>query len=143
MIRLTEEMRELIDNALERGHPAVLATASPDGQPGIGFRGSLMVFDDQHLAYWERSKKTGLEHIEANPRVAILIRDHKEKRGWKFFGEAFIYREGPVRDQVMARVVKRELDRDPERQGLAVLVRVDRITDMSGNVLQIRETPPD
>jgi hypothetical protein len=40
---------------------------------------------------------------------------------------------------VMIRTVKAELDRDPERQGVAVLVRLDRITDLAGNVLQQKE----
>jgi hypothetical protein len=32
-----------------------------------------------------------------------------------------------------------ESDRDPERQGVAVLVRVDRITQLNGTVVQQRE----
>ena len=39
----------------------------------------------------------------------------------------------------MARTVQAELDRDPERLGVAVLVRVDKITELSGNVLQQRD----
>jgi hypothetical protein len=39
----------------------------------------------------------------------------------------------------MARVVQPELDRDPERTGAAVLVRVDRILLGNGDVLQQRD----
>jgi hypothetical protein len=38
----------------------------------------------------------------------------------------------------MSRTVQSELDRDPERQGAAVLVKIDRITELSGNVVQER-----
>ena len=36
----------------------------------------------------------------------------------------------------MDRCVQAELDRDPERLGVAVLIKIDKITDLSGEVLQ-------
>ena len=36
----------------------------------------------------------------------------------------------------MDRCVQAELDRDPERLGVAVLVKIDKITVLSGEVLQ-------
>jgi hypothetical protein len=38
----------------------------------------------------------------------------------------------------MAKVVKPELEKDPERTGLAVVIRVDRVTSLSGQALQTR-----
>ena len=52
MIDIDDEMRELIDNALANGTPCILATASPTGEPGVGLRGSMMVFNSDSLAYW-------------------------------------------------------------------------------------------
>ena len=51
MIKLIDQMHELIDNALANGCPCILATAAPDGEPDIGYKGSMMVFDDESLAY--------------------------------------------------------------------------------------------
>jgi hypothetical protein len=50
MIKMTDEMRELIDNALANRMPCILATASKSGQPNTSYRGSMMVFDDAALA---------------------------------------------------------------------------------------------
>jgi hypothetical protein len=36
----------------------------------------------------------------------------------------------------MDRCVQAELDRDPERQGVAVLIKIEKITELSGAVLQ-------
>ena len=36
----------------------------------------------------------------------------------------------------MDRCVQAELDRDPERLGVAVLIKIDKITALSGEVLQ-------
>ena len=49
-----------------------------------------------------------------------------------------MYREGAVREDVMSRTVQGELDRDPDRIGAAVLVRLYRINQLSGEVLQER-----
>jgi hypothetical protein len=138
MIKLTDEMRELIDNALANRMPCILATASKSGQPTMSYRGSMMVFDDESLAYWDRSKRLSLQQLEENPQVCVMFR-HPEKRiVWRFFGEAALHHNGPVRQQVMARVVQPELDRDPERQGIAVVIRVNTILAASGEVLQQR-----
>ncbi|GBD10740.1 hypothetical protein HRbin23_00385 [bacterium HR23] len=138
MIRLTEEMRDAINPALARGMPCLLVTAWQDGWPAAGFRGSMMVYDDQHLAYWERTRGREMASLRENPRVLVIFRDPVKRMGWKFYGVATIYEEGPIREQVMARTVPEELERDPERRGVAVLIRVDRITTLGGRVLQER-----
>ena len=80
-----------------------------------------------------------LEHVEANPKVVMMFRNTKERKSWKFHGNAAVYRDGPMRDQVMSRVVQGELDRDPERTGFAVVIRIERIMTMGGDVVQRRD----
>ena len=138
MIKMTEEMRKLIDNSLEDGFPCILATASSTGEPGVSYRGSMMVYDDESLAYWERTKRAGLEHIEANPKVVMMFRNTTERKSWKFHGDAVVYKEGPIREDVKSRVVQRELDRDSEGDGYAVIIKVSRIMTMGGEVVQER-----
>lgn len=138
MIKLIDQMRELIDNALANGCPCILATAAPDGEPDIGYKGSMMVFDDESLAYWERTKRQHLKNVTANPKVVVLFRDAKTKVAWRFHGAATVHEAGAVREQVMARTVPAELEKDLERKGLAVVIRIDRITNMGGQVLQSR-----
>jgi general stress protein 26 len=138
MIKLIDQMRELIDNALANGCPCILATASPDGEPDIGFKGSMMVFDDESLAYWERTRRQHLKNVTANPKVIVLFRDPKTKVAWRFHGVATVHDSGPVRDQVMARTVPAELEKDPERKGSAVVISIEKVTNMGGQVLQSR-----
>ena len=138
MIKILDQMSELINPALENGCPCILATASADGEPDIGFKGSMMVFDDESLAYWERTKRQHLKNITANPKVVVLFRDAKTKVAWRFHGVATVHESGPVRDQVMARTVPAELEKDPERKGAGVVIRLDKITNMGGQVLQSR-----
>jgi hypothetical protein len=132
MIKLTDQMRELIDPALARGCPCLVATVSKDGLPNVGYKGSVMVFDDESLAYWERTLQGTSENVEANPNVMILFRDPATRAAWRFVGQATVHKAGPLWEQVMARTVPAELERDPERKGHAIIVKVDKVLPLSG-----------
>ena len=79
MIAIIDQMKELVDNALANGSPCILATVSGAGEPDIGYKGSMMVFDPESLAYWERTKRVHLKNVKENPRVIVLFRDAKTK----------------------------------------------------------------
>ena len=132
MIKLTDQMRELINPALEKGTPCLVATVSADGTPNVGYKGSVMVFDDESLAYWERTRQGTLSNVEKNPNVMVLFRDPATRAAWRFVGKATIHKDGSLREQVMAQTVKAELDRDPERKGYAVIVKVDKVLGITG-----------
>ena len=138
MISISDQMKDLVDNALANGSPCIIATVSADGEPDIGYRGSMMVFDNDSLAYWERTKRVHMKNVKENPKVIVLFRDAKTKAAWRFHGTATLLESGPIRDQVMARTVKDELDKDPERKGAAVVIKLDKITNMGGQVLSSR-----
>ena len=58
MIKITPVMKELLDKALADGTPCLIGTASKDGHPQISPKGSVAVFDDNTLCYWERSHRS-------------------------------------------------------------------------------------
>ena len=138
MIAIIDQMKELVNNALANGSPCILATVSGNGEPDIGYKGSMMVFDDQSLAYWERTRRQHLQNVKENPKVIVLFRDTKTRAAWRFHGTATVHEDGPVREQVMARTVNEELEKDPERKGAAVVIQLNKITNMGGQVLQSR-----
>ncbi len=138
MIDMTGEMQELVDRANGDGFSCTLGTADKNGQPQLSLKGSVMVFDSETLAYWERAKRSALENVAENPKVVILYNNPEKRIRWRFYGTALVHESGPIRDAVMSRTVQAELDRDPDRLGVAVLVRVDKISELSGNILQER-----
>ena len=138
MIDMTGEMQELVDRANGDGFSCTLGTADKNGQPQLSLKGSVMVFDSETLAYWERTKRSALENVTQNPKVVILYNNPERRIRWRFYGTAVVHESGPIRDAVMSRTVQAELDRDPDRLGVAVLVRVDKISELSGNILQER-----
>ena len=138
MIQLTEEMRSSINNARANGTPCILASASPDGVPNAGYRGTMMVFDDASLAYRERGQLSALEHLEKNPKVVVLFRDPGQQVGWKFRCTATAYRDGLIYQQVMDRLAESGMAPDPEVSGVAVVLQVDQVVTLMGEVLQER-----
>ena len=135
MIDLTEEMQAAVNNALADKASCLIATASADGKPSIGYRGSMLAFTASSLAYWERTYRRGIENVKSNPHVVVLYRNPETRQAWKFFGQATIHRDGETRTEVMARVVQPELERDPDRKGCAVVIELDRVESMQGEVL--------
>ena len=138
---LDNTIRQLIDNAWEDGYPCLVATTGADG-PNISPKGSMVVFDDRHLAYWERSKKKAFENLSSDRRVVVMYsnfraqRDQLIKSGFlRFWGVAHLQESGPVRDEIFAKLTKREQGHDGADTGIGVLVAIDRATDMFGRDL--------
>lgn len=138
MIELTDEMREAIDNNRAQGAPVMFATAGKAGMPDLVFKASAMVWDNEHLAYWERARGQTLRNLEENPQVCVFYRNAQTRLAWKFFGVAELHYEGDLRQKVMDRTIEPELAADPERKGVAVIIRVDRVLQ-AGKVLMERD----
>jgi general stress protein 26 len=138
MIELTEEMKAAFATALTDRAPVLVASAGKMGMPDMAYKGSFMVFDSDHLAYWERAHGTTLQNISENPQVCVFYRNPETRQAWKMFGVAEIFREGATRQAIMDRTIEIELSRDPERKGLGVLIRVDKVLAM-GQVIMARD----
>jgi hypothetical protein len=131
---------ELLLTALADRTPCVVATVGDDGMPDVGLKGSLMVWDADHLAYWERARRRHLGNLKAGSMgIAAIYYNPEKRRHARFFGQAELHEEGPMRDAIMARIIQAELDRDPEKLGAGVLIRVDRIEDAATGGTSLRE----
>src|SRR5438128_12190164 len=121
---------DIVDNARTDHEQALttgLVATSNEGQPDLALKGSLMVWDKDHLAWWERSKRETLAALGTNPRVAVFVRNPtRDRRTLRFYGTARAVDDPERRDPVWSRVREFEKDTDKEKQGVAVIVRVDR-----------------
>ncbi|MGE0599939.1 MAG: pyridoxamine 5'-phosphate oxidase family protein [Dehalococcoidia bacterium] len=135
-IALTDEMKAAFETSLADGAPVIFATADKNGMPDIAYKGSAMIFDSEHVAFWERALGTTFSNVKENPGVCVLYRNPATRLAWKMFGQAEVLTEGAVRQQVMDRTIQLELDRDPERKGAAVLIRIDRVLQAGKVVME-------
>ena len=115
----------------------------PDGYAQISPRGSTMVYDDQHLALWERGKGSTNRLLKDGTKLTVFLRKTQLREAGilpkggiaRFYGTARLHRSGEVYDTVWRRLIQPEKDRDPEKKGYAVLIRVERAEDLDGQPL--------
>ena len=146
MIKTTDLMRTLLNAALADGTPCLVGTASKDGYPQISPKGSVVVFDDEHLCFWERSKRSALKRIEENPHLCVYYRNPARAAEIpyraaciRFYGDVRLVESGPERDKVWDLIPEAERKPDPEKKGTAVLVRLSRIEELNGTVIMQRD----
>lgn len=146
MIKLTDLMRNLLNSALADGTPCLVGTATKDGYPQISPKGSVVVFDDENLCYWERSKRSALKRLEENPHLAIFYRNAARTAEIpyraaciRFYGDVRLVESGPERDKVWTLIPEAERKPDPEKKGTAVIVRLQSVQELSGAVIMQRD----
>ena len=141
MATIKEEWWPAINESLADKAACLVGTVSGDGEPQISPKGSVLVHDANNLAFWERSKRTALANIQANNRVVVYFRNPERAAELpqgaclRFHGTCRVVEDGPEREAVMAKVVQRELDADKGRTGVAVIIAIDRITNLRGEDL--------
>jgi len=126
-------------------HVCLVATTLANGYAQVSPRGSTMAFDNDHLALWERGKGSTNEHLQDGTKVTVYFRkpqlraDGVLPKGGiaRFYGTAKLHKSGAVYDEVWRRLVQPEKDRDPEKKGFAVLIRVERAEDLDGQPLSL------
>ncbi|HAI07698.1 MAG TPA: hypothetical protein DCM17_00075 [Dehalococcoidia bacterium] len=138
MIQLTEEMVQFVNGARANGYPCIVATSSADGTPNAGYIGTVLAYNDASLAYRDRTGRKPLDHLESNPKVVVLFRDSQQEVGWKFRCTAEVHRNGPVFDDVMGRLAASGMAAAPEIQAAIVVLRIDQILTLFGEILQER-----
>ncbi len=138
---INEAIRSLIKNAWDDGHVCLVGTNGPKG-PNISPKGSMMVFDDDHLAYWERSKRSALENLQHDRRVIVVYSNMEAQRDGRlesgilrFYGTAELHDSGSIHDAIFARLNERESTHVGADTGIGVLIRIERAEDVRGKPL--------
>jgi len=132
-VRLTEEIKQLVDNALASRHPMVVAYVDALGQPILSFRGSTQSFGDDRLAIWVRNSDGNfLNAIKANPKLGLMYRDEESKATYQFQGRARVSTDEGDRRRIYEKMAEAERNHDPARTGVALIIELDRVEGWSG-----------
>jgi hypothetical protein len=126
-------------------HVCLVGSVQPDGFAQITPRGSTMAFDDEHIALWERGKGSTSGSLADGRKLTVYFRKPQLRTDGilpkggiaRFYGTAKIHRSGPVYEEVWRRLVQPEKDRDPNKAGFAVLIRIERAEDLDGAPLTL------
>ena len=144
MAKIPKVLQPHIDTAFP-AHVCLVGSVLPNGFAQITPRGGTMVYDDEHIGLWERGSGSSAEAMSDGSKLTIYFRKPSLReegllpRGGiaRFYGTAKIYKSGPVYDEVWRRLVQPEKERDPEKKGYAVLIKVERAEDLAGEPLKL------
>ena len=125
MAKLTSEMKAMFEKQL-----AVVATASKDGIPNVGPKGSVHVVDDETLAYSESTGDKTLSNLKENPRIAVMVMDREKADGYQIKGMVELLSSGDLFDKV----VKRQEERERGQPKYVGRIKVEEIYTVRGGV---------
>lgn len=96
MFKLNDELKE----AISRIKPAMVATASKEGKPNVSPKGSLRVFDEEHLMFVDLRSPHTMMDLKENPYVSMIGYDPATRKGWRVWGQVDeILTSGDLYDQ--------------------------------------------
>jgi len=89
---LTDDMKRTV-----RGQRlGYVASISPDGSPNLSPKGSLTVWDDDHLVFADIESPHTIRNLAENPRTEVNVVDPFTRKGYRFRGRAAVLRTGDV-----------------------------------------------
>ena len=144
MAKIPTNLREHIDTAFP-ANVILVGSVQPNGYAQVSPRGSTQVYDDEHISLWERGRGSTNATITDGAKLTFFFRKPQLRESGalpnggvaRFYGTATVYKSGTVYDQVWQRLIQPEKDRDPEKKGFAVLVKIERAEDLAGKPLTL------
>jgi uncharacterized protein len=141
---IPKSLHEHINTAFP-ANVCLVATVLPNGFAQVTPRGSTMVYDDDHLALWERGQGSTTASLRDRTKVTVFFRKPQLRESGllpkggiaRFYGVAEIQKSGPAYEEVWRRLVQPEKDRDPDKKGFAVLIKIERAEDLGGQPLAL------
>lgn len=136
----SRQIKDLIFNAHRDNCVCMLGTNGENG-PNMSPKGSMIVLDDEHLAYWERSKRSALDNLLKDPRVVVMYSNKAAfERGefdqpggiLRFYGTVEIHERGEFRDRIRTLLPEREIDHAGAEDGFAMVIKLERAVNMRG-----------
>src|SRR5438445_11927728 len=119
MATIPKVLHEHINTAFP-ANVCLVATVLPNGFAQVTPRGSTMVYDDEHLALWERGKGSTNAQLHDGAKVTVFLRKPALRESGllpkggiaRFYGIAKVHKSGPVSVKVWERLVMSELEHD-------------------------------
>jgi hypothetical protein len=138
---ISKRIRDLIANAWPDFFPCLVGTIGPNG-PQISPKSSVRVFDDEHLAWWERSKRQALANVQYDDRVTVYFANFAEMKAGKargpqlfrFYGRARLIEKGdPLWQRIFDNMNSEfEWNHVGADEAFGVLMKIERVENVIG-----------
>ena len=94
---LNADMKRLI----EEQRLGFFATVCADGSPNLSPKGTIAVWDDNHLSFGNIRSPGTLDNLRRNPRIDVNVVDPFTRKGYRFKGVAAILESGAEYDRAI------------------------------------------
>ena len=97
MALITPHMKHFIDEQ----KLAFVATVCEDGTANLSPKGTLIVWNDDHLVFAHLHSPQTVANLKHNPSIEINVVDVFTRKGYRFKGTARIVARGPLYEEIM------------------------------------------
>jgi general stress protein 26 len=135
-LKLTDEFKNAINNALADRAPILLAAVQEDGYPYMGYRGSTQVHSDDQLGIWLRNLEGHTASaMEKNNRVALFYRNTETRLSFQIQGSARLVEDDETKRRIYDAAPQVEQNADKDFKGIGMIVDIDRVIQRGQVVL--------
>jgi len=117
---ITDDMRAVIQAA----HLCFAATVTPDGKPNLSHKGTIRVWDGDHIFFLDISSPNTRANLQTTPFIEVNVVEQLSRRGYRFFGRAELHVDDDVYREATRRIYGEEGAKYPVEA--VVLIKVER-----------------
>ncbi len=130
---LTNEIKNLIDQQ-KLGY---VATVSPENTPNLSPKGTISVWDDEHLVFADIKSPNTMANLEKNPSLEINVVDPISRKGYRFKGTGTILSSGPEYNKIISHYNNIGIK---SKIGRVVLIKVSSVNNVTSPLYDLGYT---
>ncbi len=130
---LTNEIKNLI----EQQKLGYVATVSPDNTPNLSPKGTISVWDDEHLVFADIKSPQTMKNLEKNPSLEINVVDPIARKGFRFKGSGTILSSGQEYDKIVSYYSNIGIK---SKIGRVVLIKVSSVNNVTSPLYDLGYT---
>ncbi len=130
---LTNEIKSLI----EQQKLGYVATVSPDNTPNLSPKGTISVWDDEHLVFADIKSPKTMANLEKNPSLEINVVDPITRKGYRFKGTGTILSSGQEYDKIISYYSNIGIK---SKIGRVVLIKVSSVNNVTSPLYDLGYT---
>ncbi len=130
---LTNEIKSLI----EQQKLGYVATVSPDNTPNLSPKGTISVWDEEHLVFADIKSPQTMANLEKNPSLEINVVDPITRKGYRFKGTGTILSSGQEYDKIISYYSNIGIK---SKIGRVVLIKVSSVNNVTSPLYDLGYT---
>ena len=121
-------MKSIHKKLLDEQKLGYVATVSEDGTPNLSPKGTIIPWNENHLAFADIRSPNTIRNLEKNPHLEINVVDPLLRKGFRVTGTGQIIKNGPEYKKILETYRQRGVQ---SPIGVIVLVQINMIDEVT------------